>query len=66
MLRRILPQQLIQRPRQILRLQMQELIRLIPRVQTVQRILRQLMELQGKESPDSDRGGENAHLHQFS
>ena len=65
-LRRIVPQQLIQRPRQILRLQMQELIRLIPRVQTVQRILRQLMELQGKESPDSDRGGENAHLHQFS
>ena len=65
-LRRIVPQQLIQRPRQILRLQMQELIRLIPRVQTVQRILRQLMELQGKESPDSDRRGENAHLHQFS
>lgn len=58
--------QLIQRPRQILRLQMQELIQLIPRVQMVQQILRQLMELQGKESPDSDRRGENAHLHQFS
>ena len=51
---------------QILRLQMQELIQLIPRVQMVQQILRQLMELQGKESPDSDRRGENAHLHQFS
>ena len=62
----IVPQQLIQRPRQILRLQMQELIQLIPRVQMVQQILRQLMELQGKESPDSDRRGENAHLHQFS
>ena len=36
------------------------------RVQMVQQILRQLMELQGKESPDSDRRGENAHLHQFS
>ena len=59
-------QELIQRPRQILRLQMQELIQLIPRVQMVQQILRQLMELQGKESPDSDRRGENAHLHQFS
>ena len=58
--------ELIQRPRQILRLQMQELIQLIPRVQMVQQILRQLMELQGKESPDSDRRGENAHLHQFS
>ena len=46
--------------------QMQELIQLIPRVQMVQQILRQLMELQGKESPDSDRRGENAHLHQFS
>ena len=32
MLRRIVPQQLIQRPKQILRLQMQELIQLIPRV----------------------------------
>ncbi len=47
-LRRIVPQQLIQRPRQILRLQMQELIQLIPRAQMVQRILRQLMELQGR------------------
>ncbi len=40
--------------------------KLIPRVQMVQRILRQLMELQGKESPASDRRGKNAHLHQFS
>ena len=32
------------------------------RVQMVQQILRQLMELQGKESPDSDRRGEKCAL----